>query len=79
LIFFLVSSDPAVAVAVMVSPANTDGGLAWHARVTTGGFLHPSAMNAMDADAKIRQADFVFCEYMSNSSLSCNCVTHFIG
>jgi hypothetical protein len=33
------------------------GGLAWHARVTAGGFLHPKGANARHAKAEIWQKE----------------------
>jgi hypothetical protein len=33
------------------------GGLAWHASVTAGGFLHPNGANARTASAEIWQKD----------------------
>jgi len=53
----LVSTDPAVAVAVTASPGNMAGGLAWHAKVTAGGFLQPMGTNARHAKAETWQRD----------------------
>jgi hypothetical protein len=50
-------TDPAVAVALTASPGNMAGGLAWHASVIAGGFLHPNGVNARTANAETWQKD----------------------
>jgi hypothetical protein len=57
-LFFLVLTDPGVAVTVTGSPGKTEGGVALLARVIGGAFLHPIGKKARAVKGSTRQTDF---------------------
>jgi hypothetical protein len=66
-LFFLVETDPAVAVAVTGSPGNTAGGVACADSVIGGCFLHPTGKREKPTATKTRQKVFISREYMCDS------------
>jgi hypothetical protein len=66
--FFLVLNDPAVAVTVTGSPAKMAGGVALHANVTGGAFLHPIGKRAIHVEAKTKPTHLRVRESMLLSS-----------
>jgi hypothetical protein len=69
-VFFLVLTDPGVAVTVTGSPAYMAGGVALHARVIGGAFLQPISKKTKHVDANTKQTDFQLRACMFSSSQS---------